>query len=106
MLTYEFLKQNVTKVELLKDINMGDVEDFLDSVDNQIITGFMISEDRDAIIQAGTIGEFNVQPFNSWYEMTIDGKSFDVALDDNELNDFIKLIEVVGPNKHFVKEEA
>lgn len=106
MLTYEYLKQNVAKVELLKDLNMGDGEDFLDQTHGIMITGLVINEEGDAIIQKGTIGKFYVQSFNSWYEMIIDEVGFDVALEDHELNDFIKLIEVVGPNKHFNKKEA
>lgn len=103
-LNYEFLKENVVEVEVVKELNMGDIEDFLDMVNGVMITGLIINDHNEAIIVAGSKGKFNVQPYNNWYEMSIDGYSFDVAIEDEELNEYIKGLKIIGPNKHFCKE--
>lgn len=103
-LNYEFLKENVVEVEVLKEFNMGPIEDFLDQTNGVMINGLKINDNNEAIIIKGAKGKFNVQPFNGWYEMTIDGYSFDVALENEELNEFIKGLKIIGPNKHFIKE--
>lgn len=83
-LNYEMLKNNVVKVELLIDLDL-----------------------YDNCIPKGTIGSFNVQPYNGWYELTLEnGESYDVALEDDELNNCIKGLKFIGLNKHFIKEEA
>lgn len=101
-LNYDFLKENVVMVEVIKDINMGPIEDFLDGVHGVMITGLK-DDDGDAIIETGTKGEFNVQPHNGWYEMSIDNKAFDIAIDGDQLNEYIKGLKIIGPNKHFFK---
>ncbi|MNO10600.1 hypothetical protein D3C76_01400 [compost metagenome] len=103
-LNYEFFKQNVAEVELKEELNMGPIEDFMDQVNGFFITGLYFNEKDEAIIAKGSIGKLNVQPYNFHYQMTIDGYPFDVTFDtDEDLNDTINLIKVVGPNKHFVK---
>ena len=102
-LTYDYLKENVVMVEVMEDLHMGDIEDFLDQTNGLMVTGLEVNENDEAIIVKGAIGKFNVQPYNNWYEMTIDGYSFDVAVEEDELNKKFKLISVEGPNKYFVK---
>lgn len=104
LLTYDFLKLNVVEVEIKKELNMGPFEDFLDQVNGVMIDGLNCNDEGDAIIQIGVKGKLYVQPYNNWFEMTISGYSFDVALDDDEINNYIKGLKVIGPNKHFVKE--
>lgn len=104
-MSYDFLKQNVAMVEVIKEINMGPAEDFLDQVNGMLVTGLFIDENDNAIICPGAKGKICVQPHNHHYEMTIDGYWFDICFDtDEDLNDTLSLIEVVGPNKYFAKE--
>lgn len=105
-LNYEFLKVNVIKVELIEDLNMGPMEDFMDQFNGLMFEGLKVNDDDEAIIVKGTQGLFNVQPHNYHYEMTINGYTFDVAIDDDELNQYFKGIEFIKPNKYFIKEEA
>lgn len=103
-LNYELLRRNVIEVEVIKDLNMGDFDDFLDGTNGIMISGLKAGKDGEAIIVAGTKGKFNVQPYNGWYEMAIDGYLFDVAIDGEDLNDYLKGLVVIGPNQHFHKE--
>jgi hypothetical protein len=106
-LNYDLLKENFVEVEVLKDLNMGD--DSLDLLMNQtngiIPEGFIINEDEEVIIPAGTKAKFCVQPYNCWYDIAIKGAGveihYDVALEDDELNEYIKGLNVIGPNTLF-----
>jgi hypothetical protein len=102
-LNYDFFKENVAMVEIKKDLDMGNIETFLEMTNGVMISGLEVDENNNAIIKKGTKGKFNVQPHNNWFEMGIDGYWFDVALEDNELNEFIELIEIIGPNKYYSK---
>lgn len=108
LLTYDFLKANVAKVVFLKDLEMGHVDDYEQGYVAQLKTHIKIDENQEVIVSKGTIAKLNVQSYNMHFELIFDnGEQLDLAFDDdNELNDYVQCLEVVGPNKHFVKEGA
>lgn len=106
MLTYELLKQNVAKVEILKDLNMGDYTYLYDDLSQINKENFEVDENNELIIKKGQIALINVQPHNYHYELTFNnGEQIDVCFDDDEqLNEYLKFIKFEGKNPYFNKE--
>lgn len=105
-LTYDFLKDNVVEIEVLEDINMGDVIDYEDQLHVNDKSIYVINEEEELIIPKGTIAKLMVQPYNYHYEIEFENHdATDICFDtDEELRELVRGLKIIGPNTHFVKE--
>ncbi|AEO93848.1 gp603 [Bacillus phage G] len=101
-LSYDFLEENVVQVEVLDDFKMGPWSWHFK--EKPVCSQIVFCGDE-LIIPKGTVGIFK-QSCNHKIGLELENDFvIDVFFEnDEELNEYVKFIKVIGPNENFIRK--